>query len=61
MSNVVYLVLVVTLLGNGVSIEKIPQSNMKQCQINAKMMQDVDRTNNRYDGSYKAHCVVGVK
>ena len=60
MSNVVYLVLVVTVLGQGVSVEKIPQANMKQCQINAKTMQDVNHKKVERI-SYKAHCMVGVK
>lgn len=61
MLNVIYLVLVVT-SGQGVSIERIPQANIKQCQINAKSMSDVKyKSAGGYNVSYRAHCVVGVK
>lgn len=61
MLKVVYLVLVVT-SGRGVSIEKIPQANINQCQINAKSISDVKhRSAGGYKVAYKAHCVVGVK
>lgn len=63
MINVVYLVLVITAGSTGVTSEKIPQANMKQCEINR------DSFNGKKDSggfsantaSYKAHCIVGVQ
>ena len=59
--NAIYLVIVMV-WNNGITVEKIPQTNMKQCEVNAKA----------YDGlkfshptggaiKYKTHCIVGVK
>lgn len=60
MINVVYLVLVVA-AGQGVSIEKIPQANMKQCQINMKAYDDVNHRGYVSGHITRAHCIVGVK
>lgn len=62
MITTIYLILVIT-TGPGITVEKIPQANMKQCEINKKNFSDkkedvgIPATSIRY----KAHCVVGVK
>lgn len=54
MINVVYLVLVFGYGSVGVTSERIPQANMKQCEINKKsiLSQEVGTS---------AYCIVGVK
>ena len=53
---------VVLSLFDGISVEKIPQVNAAQCQVNAKNYNNV-----KYEGSsggrvfYKTHCIVGSK
>lgn len=60
MINVVYLVLVVT-THQGVSVQNIPQANMKQCQINSQSMNNISYKNyGNYKVEYKTHCIVGV-
>lgn len=60
MINVVYLVLVIT-TGKGVSVQNIPQANLKQCQINSRSLDGVSYKNHdNYIVEYKAHCIVGV-
>ncbi|WP_171488520.1 hypothetical protein [Acinetobacter defluvii] len=57
MISTVYLVLVVTFSDNGdksVAVEKIPQANMQQCQVNQK-------TYSKDDAIRRAFCIVGVK
>lgn len=53
MINVVYLVLVFT-TSNGLAVEKIPQANMAQCQVNAKNYRNIPRVRGTY-------CIVGAK
>ena len=59
--NIYYLVIVMV-WNNGITVEKIPQVNSAQCQVNAKAYSNV-----RYDGisggvvMYKTHCIVGSK
>lgn len=64
MINVVYLVLVMTIGGSGVTSESIPQANMKQCLVN-KSAYDSKRGEPSNGGSniiyYRATCIVGVK
>lgn len=62
MINVVYLVLIITTGSYGVAVEKIPQANMKQCQINLRGIQGHHRTLDRKNFSHavRGHCVVGV-
>lgn len=61
MINLVYLILVMY-SNNGVSVEKIPQANMAQCQVNAKNLAGLE-----FKGvgggmvMTKTRCVVGVK
>lgn len=61
MINVVYLVLVITTGSSGVAVEKIPQANMKQCQINMKAYDDVNHKSFSSGHTTRAHCIVGVK
>lgn len=60
MLNVVYLVLVIT-TGKGVSVQHIPQANLKQCQINSQFLNGTTYKNaENYNTQYKAHCIAGV-
>lgn len=54
MISIVYLVLVFSYGSNGATSERIPQANIKQCEINKKsvMSQDIGT---------RAYCIVGVK
>ncbi len=65
MLNVVYLVIFV-LGNNGVTSQAIPQANIQQCQINARIY-NTGKNNgilpNGYSGSVStqsAQCIVGV-
>lgn len=61
MINIVYLVLVIS-IDKGLTIEKIPQANIKQCEINKSHLDQINyRTDGNYKVQYKAHCIVGVK
>lgn len=54
MINVVYLVMYIYSSGYGYAVtEKIPQANIKQCEINKKALEKQDGT--------RAYCIVGVK
>lgn len=59
--NIYYLVIVMV-WNNGITVEKIPQVNSAQCQVNAKAYDKI-----RYQGitggavMYKTHCIVGSK
>lgn len=53
MINIVYLVVVFSVGSTGVTSEKIPQANMKQCEINQKSMLSKHRVDDAY-------CIVGV-
>ncbi|WP_162626504.1 hypothetical protein [Acinetobacter sp. CFCC 10889] len=57
MISTVYLVLVITFSYGGeksVAVEKIPQANMQQCQVNQKAY-------SKDDAIRRAFCIVGVK
>ena len=57
MTNIFYLVILV-IGAQGVTSQSIPQANLKQCQINAKIF------NNSYvldTKTNKAYCIAGVK
>lgn len=59
--NVYYLVIVMV-WNNGITVEKIPQVNSAQCQVNAKAYNGVNyphATGGRV--MYKTHCIVGSK
>lgn len=60
MINVVYLVLIIA-SGQWVAVEKIPQANMKQCQINMKAYDDVNHRGIVSGHATSAYCIVGVK
>lgn len=59
--SIYYLVLVMV-WNNGITVEKIPQVNAAQCQVNAKNYNNI-----KYEGAtggrvmYKTHCIVGSK
>lgn len=59
--NMYYLVIVMV-WNNGINVEKIPQVNSAQCQVNAKAYNGF-----RYEHAtgiritYKTHCIVGSK
>lgn len=59
--NIYYLVIVMV-CNTGITVEKIPQVNSAQCQVNAKHYNNV-----KYEGGtggrvmYKTHCIVGSK
>lgn len=67
MINVVYLVIFL-LGGSGVTSQSIPQVNMNQCQINARIF-NTNKNNGAVANGYtsslpnaqKAYCIVGVK
>lgn len=63
MSNIFYLV--IFLIGSeGVTSQSIPQANLKQCQINAKIFNESQLMPNTYLNSVKtnkAYCIAGVK
>lgn len=63
MSNIFYLV--IFLIGSeGVTSQSIPQANLKQCQINAKIFNKSQLMPNAYLNSVKtnkAYCIAGVK
>ena len=64
MTNIFYLVIFV-IGAEGVTSQSIPQTNLKQCQINAKIF----NTDSRIIPNYylnrvktnKAYCIAGVK
>lgn len=61
MLNVVYLVLV-TIYGSSVSTIKIPQVNIKQCEINSNAYNKIVQRDDYGDRiTYKATCIVGGK
>ena len=63
MINTVYLIIFL-LGGTGVTSQSIPQANMNQCQINAKVFNIAESPiKNGYSngGQMKAYCIVGVK
>ena len=64
MTNIFYLVIFV-LGAEGVTSQSIPQANLKQCQINAKIFNTDSRIiPNYYLGrvkTNKAYCIAGVK
>lgn len=62
--NIVYLI--IFMIGNeGITSQSIPQANMKQCQINAKIFNENKQLMpNSYIGrvqTNKAYCIVGIK
>ncbi len=61
MVNVVYLLLVMATRDGGMTSQLIPQSNMTQCQVNAKNLNGRELSNARYKTGVKATCIVGVK
>lgn len=63
MTNIFYLVIFV-LGAEGVTSQSIPQANLKQCQINAKIFNQPDLMPNSYvldTKTNKAYCIAGVK
>ena len=59
--NIYYLVIVMV-WNNGITVEKIPQVNSAQCQVNAKAYNNANyqhATGGRV--MYKTHCIVGSK
>ena len=55
MMNVVYLVLVISFSDyKSITVEKIPQASMKQCQVNQTAYK-------KDDAVRRAYCIVGVK
>lgn len=59
--NVYYLVIVMV-WNNGITVEKIPQVNSAQCQVNAKAYIGVNYQHvTGVRVTYKTHCIVGLK
>jgi len=62
--NVVYLVIFL-IGGGGITSQSIPQGNMKQCEINAKLFnQNKQLMPNGYSSNTstnKAYCIIGVR
>lgn len=60
--NAIYLILVIT-VGSSGSTEKIPQTNIHQCQANVKNLSGKYKTldGQHHSHSIRAHCVVGAK
>lgn len=67
MTNIFYLVIFV-LGANGVTSESIPQANLKQCEINAKVFNTGNNKRIVYNGAganssrtQSAYCIAGIK
>lgn len=59
--NAYYLVIVMV-WNNGITVEKIPQVNSAQCQVNAKAYNSVKYAHATGGVvKYKTHCIVGLK
>lgn len=54
MINIVYLVLVFSYGSNAATSERVPQANMKQCDINKTLVMSQNI-------GARAYCIVGVK
>ena len=61
MSNIVYLLLVMSTYEGGLTSQLVPQANIQQCQINQKNFDGKILYYGIYVQKTKATCIVGVK